>query len=60
MAKKMGSYPICLHCVHCYNEMTNESKPIASTATLVSDKESAETPTETLDLVEDSKIAHTT
>ena len=56
LAKKMGSCPICLHCVHCHNEMTNETKTIASTAIdKNSDKESAETPTETLDLVEDSK-----
>ena len=25
LAKKMGSCPICLHCVHCHNEMTNET-----------------------------------
>ena len=57
LAKKMGSCPICLHCVHCHNEMTNETKTIASSTTIDknSDKESAETPTETLDLVEDSK-----
>ena len=49
LAKKMGSCPICLHCVHCHNEMTNETKTITvGTPTL--DKE--ETPTETLDLVE--------
>ena len=52
LAKKMGSCPICLHCVHCHNEMTNETKTIASTVATL-DKE--ETPTETLDLVEDDK-----
>ena len=26
LAKKMGSCPICLHCVHCHNEMTNDTK----------------------------------
>jgi len=25
LAKKMGSCPICLHCVHCHNELTNET-----------------------------------
>ena len=53
LAKKMGSCPICLHCVHCHNEMTNETKTIttaSSVGTPTLDKE--ETPTETLDLVE--------
>ena len=53
LAKKMGSCPICLHCVHCHNEMTNETKTIttaSSIGTPTLDKE--ETPTETLDLVE--------
>ena len=46
LAKKMGSCPICLHCVHCHNEMTNEA---SKTATATIDKESLETPTETLE-----------
>ena len=38
LAKKMGSCPICLHCVHCHNEITNDSKSPTD-----ADKE-AETP----------------
>ena len=33
LAKKMGSCPICLHCVHCHNEMTNDTKSAASATT---------------------------
>ena len=33
LAKKMGSCPICLHCVHCHNEMTNETKEAPSNTT---------------------------
>ena len=32
LAKKMGSCPICLHCVHCHNELTNEAKSATATA----------------------------
>ena len=32
LAKKMGSCPICLHCVHCHNELTNETKSAAPEA----------------------------
>ena len=30
LAKKIGSCPICLHCVHCHNELTNEGTEILS------------------------------
>ena len=39
LAKKMGSCPICLHCVHCHNEMTNDTKSAASATTNGDDKE---------------------
>ena len=32
LAKKMGSCPICLHCVHCHNEMTNDTKSASASA----------------------------
>jgi len=32
LAKKMGSCPICLHCVHCHNEMTNDTKSASAAA----------------------------
>ena len=37
LAKKMGSCPICLHCVHCHNEMTNDTK--SATVDSATDKE---------------------
>ena len=50
LAKKMGSCPICLHCVHCHNEMTNEASKTAAIAATAIDKEPLDqkpgTPTE--------------
>ena len=42
LAKKMGSCPICLHCVHCHNEMTNDTKSAAASATTSGDDKEVE------------------